>query len=271
MQIYAFIGPSGTGKSHRAQMVANRYNIDYIIDDALLINNSKVIAGLSAKTKNTKIASVKSALFLDEERQKEMKRALKENNVEKLLILGTSDDMIDRIIENLALPKVDQKIYIQDVATKEEMEQARNIRLNEGKHVVPVPTLEVKEQFSGYFIDAFKTLFVKDKEQVEVSEKSIIRPTFSYLGKYVISEVALKSMIAYISLKVEEISRVNRIQIEKIDSGINVVIDVTIIYGHRIPVVVNKMIILVKQEMEKYTGITMINLKVNVKDIDIKK
>ena len=29
MKIVAFVGPSGTGKSHRAQMVAREKNIDY--------------------------------------------------------------------------------------------------------------------------------------------------------------------------------------------------------------------------------------------------
>ena len=31
MRVYAFVGPSGTGKSYRAQMVAGENNIEYII------------------------------------------------------------------------------------------------------------------------------------------------------------------------------------------------------------------------------------------------
>lgn len=33
IKVYAFVGPSGTGKSYRAQMVAGEKNINYIIDD----------------------------------------------------------------------------------------------------------------------------------------------------------------------------------------------------------------------------------------------
>ena len=33
INVYAFVGPSGTGKSYRAQMVASEKNINYIIDD----------------------------------------------------------------------------------------------------------------------------------------------------------------------------------------------------------------------------------------------
>ena len=43
IKVYAFVGPSGTGKSYRAQMVANENNIHYIIDDGLFINDSFVL------------------------------------------------------------------------------------------------------------------------------------------------------------------------------------------------------------------------------------
>ena len=50
IKVYAFVGPSGTGKSYRAQMVAGEKDIHFIIDDGLLINDNKVIAGESAIT-----------------------------------------------------------------------------------------------------------------------------------------------------------------------------------------------------------------------------
>ena len=43
IKVYAFVGPSGTGKSYRAQMVAGEYDIHYIIDDGLLIKDNEVI------------------------------------------------------------------------------------------------------------------------------------------------------------------------------------------------------------------------------------
>ena len=59
MQVYAFVGKTGTGKSYNAQSVAKENDIHYIIDDAILIKNTKVIAGKSAKTEANFIASVK--------------------------------------------------------------------------------------------------------------------------------------------------------------------------------------------------------------------
>ena len=76
-RVYAFVGPSGTGKSYRAQMVANENGISYIIDDGLLIKENNVIAGTSAKKAPTKIETVKRAIFVNEQEKQEMKKAIK--------------------------------------------------------------------------------------------------------------------------------------------------------------------------------------------------
>ncbi len=44
IKVYAFVGPSGTGKSYRAQMVASEHDIHFIIDDGLLIKDNEVVA-----------------------------------------------------------------------------------------------------------------------------------------------------------------------------------------------------------------------------------
>ena len=76
VRVYAFVGPSGTGKSYRAQMVAVENNINFIIDDGLFIKDNEVIAGESAKKAPTKIETVKKALFLEKEQRKEIRKAI---------------------------------------------------------------------------------------------------------------------------------------------------------------------------------------------------
>ena len=85
-KVYAFVGPSGTGKSYRAQMVASEKEINFIIDDGLLIKGNEVIAGLSAKKAPTKIETVKKAIFIDKEDRNEMREALKKIKPESILI-----------------------------------------------------------------------------------------------------------------------------------------------------------------------------------------
>ena len=49
MKVFALVGKSGTGKSHQSMRVARENNINYIIDDGLLISDNKILAGKSAK------------------------------------------------------------------------------------------------------------------------------------------------------------------------------------------------------------------------------
>ena len=63
MDVIALVGPSGTGKSHRALIVAHEHKADAIIDDGILIKDGKIIAGSSAKRESSKIMAVRRAIF----------------------------------------------------------------------------------------------------------------------------------------------------------------------------------------------------------------
>ena len=235
IKVYACVGPSGTGKSYRAQMVASEYNIRYIIDDGLLIKDNEVIAGVSAKKAPTKIETVKGALFLNQEKAEEIKKAFRKYKPESLLILGTSDGMIEKIRTNLELPELEKTIYITDVATEQEMEEAKRMRMVEGKHVIPVPTFEIKKDFSGYILDPLQIFKSKGKDaKPYISEKSIIRPTFSYLGNYTISDGVLKDIIAHLAASVDAIYKINRTRIEKTQTGVKIYIEIILVYGFNI-------------------------------------
>ena len=269
IKVYAFVGPSGTGKSYRAQMVANENEIRYIIDDGLLIKDNEVIAGESAKKAPTKIETVKGALFLDEKKAEEIKKAFRKYKPDKLLILGTSDSMIAKIRENLGLPELEKTVYITDVATEQEMEEARRMRQDEGKHVIPVPTFEIKKDFSGYILDPLQVFKSKGRNQKPyISEKSIIRPTFSYLGNYTISDGVLKDIIAHLAGKVDAIDKVLKSRIEKNPEGVNIYIEVVVVYGFNILDALQLFKKKCVREIENLTAMNVGNVEIVAKGIE---
>ena len=224
IRVLAFVGPSGTGKSYRAQMVAGENNISYIIDDGLLVNENEVVAGESAKKAPTKIETVKHAIFIDEKERKKMIKAIKKYKPDSILILGTSDGMVQKIAKNLGLPDIEKTIYIQDVATENEMETARNIRVTQGKHVIPVPTFEIKKDFSGYILDPLQIFKSKGSgKKPYISEKSIIRPTFSYLGNFTISDTVFRQIIEYLAKKTDAISKILKTRVENYGEGPSII------------------------------------------------
>ena len=268
MKVYAFVGPSGTGKSYRAQMVASANDIHYIIDDGLLINENEVLAGTSAKKAPTKIETVKHALFIEEKEQSEMRKALKKYKPDSLLILGTSDKMIAKIRESLNLPELAKTIYINEVATEEEMEKARNIRVTQGKHVIPVPTFEIKKDFSGYILDPLQIFRSKGKgENPYLSEKSIIRPTFSYMGNFTISDSVFRQIAEKMAKKMPEIYEVNRTRVENYGDGISIYMEITLNYGNNIIEVLKKFKAKLKKEIEKQTAMNVLKVDLVAKGL----
>ncbi len=268
IKVYAFVGPSGTGKSYRAQMVASEKNINYIIDDGLLIKDNEVIAGESAKKAPTKIETVKKALFYRDEERQEIVKALKKYKPESILILGTSDGMVKKIAENLGLPEISETIYITDVATKQEMETARRIRVTEGKHVIPVPTFEIKKDFSGYLLDPLQIFKSKGKGQKPyISEKSIIRPTFSYMGKFTISDTVFRQILDYLVSKTKGIYKIQKTRVENYGEGVSLYIEVTVVYGFNVVQDIKDFKEKAKKEIEKLTAMNVVKLEVVAKNI----
>lgn len=272
IKTYAFVGPSGTGKSYRAQMVASERNINYIIDDGLLIKENEVIAGISAKKAATKIETVKKALFNNPQEADEIKKAFRKYRPESILILGTSDNMIKKIRENLGLPELTETIYISDVATEEEMQEAKRIRQTQGKHVIPVPTFEIKKDFSGFILDPLQIFKSKGKDNKPyISEKSIIRPTFSYLGKFVISDTVFRQIIEYLVIKTEGLYKATRVRIDKIgeNEGVSVYIEVVVEYGFNIVETLKDFKKKCKREIENLTAMNVENVDITAKGIHV--
>lgn len=268
IKVYAFVGPSGTGKSYRAQMVAGEKDVHFIIDDGLLIYDNQVIAGSSAKKASTKIETVKKALFINESESNAIKKALNKYKAKNILILGTSDGMVEKIAQNLGLPKISETVYITDVATEQEMETARKIRVTEGKHVIPVPTFEIKKDFSGYLLDPLQIFKSKGNGQKPyISEKSIIRPTFSYLGNFTISDNVFRQIAEHVANKLEEIHRVLKTRVDNSAEGPIIYMEVEIVYGYNVV----ESLKLFKQkairEIENLTAMNVVKMDVVAKSV----
>ena len=268
MKVYAFVGPSGTGKSYRAQMVASEKEINFIIDDGLLIKDNEVVAGVSAKKAPTKIETVKHALFYNEEEKNPIQQALKKYKPSKILILGTSDGMVQKIAANLGLPEVSEITYITDVATEEEIQTARNMRVTQGKHVIPVPTFELKKDFSGYLLDPLQIFKSKGAgKKPYISEKTIIRPTFSYLGKFTISDTVFRQIMEYLAEKMPAIHKVIRTRATSTEAGPTIYMEVTVTYGYNMQECLKEFKEKARKEIENLTAMNVVSLEVVAKSI----
>lgn len=272
LEIIAFVGPSGTGKSHRAIEVAFANKCNGIIDDGILIQGTKILAGFSAKNENNRIQAVKRAIFTNDEHVTEVKSALQHSSIKRLLIVGTSDHMISKICSRLGLNVPIKTIYIHQVATKSEIKHAKYSRLQEGKHIVPVPSVELKSHFTGYFADLPYNLFSKDKKNID-NERSIVRPNFSFYGKLLIADAVIKDIITIILKKNPNIYKITDIRIRRrsdSSKGIVILIEIILFYGVEIFKVVKLSQNKIKEKIERATGMQVKNVNIFVRSLTIK-
>lgn len=274
MEVVAFVGPSGTGKSHRAIGVAFDNKCDAIIDDGLLIKGTKILAGTSAKNEDNRIQAVKRAIFTDDEHAKVVREALAQSNIKRLLIIATSDNMINKIIGRLGLDKPVKTVYISQIATKAEIKKARYSRLHDGKHIVPVPSVELKPHFTGYFADLPYNIFSKHRRQEKNADRSIVRPAFSFYGKLLIADSAIEDIINIIATKMDGVERITDLRVRRRSDnskGIVIYVEVVLYYGEKLFVVTRQLQAKIKKKVEYMTAMQVKNVNVSIRSLALRK
>ena len=276
LTVFALVGESGTGKSFRAKLLAQKHGIDAIIDDGLLIQNDKILAGRTAKHEKTYMGAVRIALFDDKQHRDQVAKALQTNKIKKLLIIGTSEKMAQKITSRLQIPLPSKIIKIEDIANREEIEKAIRSRQIEGKHVIPVPAIEVKKSYSQIFHDSIKDLAVKSsfkflKKKQSVLEKSIVTPEFSKKGRIEISEAALSQMAMHCVSEFSPEIRIKKLSIKTDSRGYRLIVTIDVPFGRQLTGEIHSLQQYVIENIEKYTGIRIEEVSIIIDKITVNK
>jgi hypothetical protein len=268
IEVIALIGPSGTGKSHHAMTVAQEKSCDAIIDDGLLISGSRIVAGRSAKREETKTAAIRRAIFSAAGHALEVREGLMAIAPRRVLILGTSQTMVDRIISRLGLSMPLEHLHITDFATGEEIDRALWHRKQEGKHVIPAPAFEVKKTFSGYLVDPIR-VFTRSRERYAVPERSVVRPTYSYFGRFYIYDSVVMQIAQRVALEVPGVKRVLKTLVLTVSDGATLDVELVLERGVKVFHVMAAVQRRLKDRVEYLTGIYLQRVDVSTKKIGL--
>lgn len=271
IKVYALVGKSGTGKSFRARLIMEKYGIDLMIDDGLLIRDQRILAGKSAKREKNRVTALKRAIFEYLKDAHEMKDTLEKEKFKSILLIGISEKMIARIVERLYIPYPDQIIYIEDVATEEEIIRARESRRLDGKHIIPVPVIEVKQDPSHRILDSIK-IFLQNHPilfwKKQIAEKTIVQPQYSHRGNLSISEAALSQMIQHcIEEYTENDVSIKKMIFDKTRNGYNVELKLSFPLHFNIPGTLTGMQEYIIKNIEAFSGIHIETLDLTVEQI----
>lgn len=273
VKIFALVGPSGTGKSYHAKLLSKKLGADLIIDDGLLIQGDTILAGHSAKREKSYLGAVKCAIFNEKSHRDEIMQCLAGQEFKKILILGTSEKMVNKIAERLKLPQPQKIIKIEEIASPEEIEKAQRSRLIEGKHVIPAPSMEVQKKYPQIFHDRVKIFFKRRPgpqggKPDSVVEKSVVRPEFSKNHKKItISEAELCKMTAKC---VEEFDRdiaIKKLSVKADSSGCKIMILADLPFETQLITKIYQMQEWIIDNIEKKTGIMIEDVNIVIDKI----
>lgn len=272
MRVYTLSGKSGTGKSYQALDLCEKYGIEAIIDDGLLINGGRIIAGKSAKRQATTIRAIKTALFKEDNHKNEVVRALKTNNIESVLVLGTSEKMVDLIMGRLELPEPEKRIQIESITTPEERVIAEVHRHDLGEHIIPAPTMEIKKDFSGYFLHPlkrFKDLYPDGRwgSRKKPAERSVVRPSYSYLGRYILSDKTIRDIIYIAAGSIEALDSVSDAYVQIKSQGVIIEAGIIVKYGFSILKAAEELQKKVAEEVDLMTSLNILSVDIEVEGL----
>jgi uncharacterized alkaline shock family protein YloU/adenylate kinase family enzyme len=265
------VGKSGTGKSYQAGELCSRYGIDAIIDDGLFIVQGRILAGVSAKRQNTKVRAIKTALFTDEAHRKSVIAQIRRTRPGSILVIGTSDRMVGIIAKRLGLPRPEVRFDIEDLTTAEERASAYRQRHDLGKHVIPAPTFQIRKDFSGYFYHPIRSLRgmadTRKSQSAAVWDRSVVRPNYSYLGAFTISDKAIRDIVGACSGMIDEVAEVPLILVHTHREGAVVELGVVMRYGRQIVDAARKLQLMAAARIEDMTSINVIAVDVEIQGL----
>ncbi|MGB9803533.1 Asp23/Gls24 family envelope stress response protein [Desulfofundulus sp.] len=271
MEVFALVGPSGTGKSFRAIATAHEFGAELIIDDGLLIKGNRILGGVSAKRQSTRIGAIKVALFMDEEHVRQARAVLEKEKPSRVLVLGTSVGMVEKIAERLGLPQVSRIISIEEIASPREIRQALTMRTRYSKHVIPAPTVEVKKRFPDMIADSLRIFTGRKGSHGKRSwlEQSVVRPTFTCYGKLTITTSALVSIISRVTEEVPGVKSAGRVNVQRDEDGVIIEVQPVLYYGFVLNRVGREIQQAVKIQVEEMTGLVVKYVNILIKELFI--
>jgi uncharacterized alkaline shock family protein YloU len=271
MKVYSLVGKSGTGKSYRAGALCSRYGIDGLIDDGLFIMGGRILAGISAKRQDTKYRAIKTALFTENAHMKSVAGRIRAAAPVSVLVIGTSDRMVNIITDRLGLPRPEVRFDIEDITTPDERDVAHRQRHELGKHVIPAPTFQIRKDFSGYFYHPIRTLLgmADTRAAGPLWDHSVVRPTYSYLGDFTISDRAVRDIVRSVAGGIDGISEAPLILVHPHREGAVIEIGVVVRYGRPVLDAARRLQSLAADGIEEMTSINVIAVDVEIQRLEM--
>ncbi len=136
----------------------------------------------------------------------------------------------------------------------------------EGKHVIPVPALEIKRNYPSIFYDSVR-VFLKRSFGVgatspKLYEKSVVRPEYGKRGRVAISEAALSQMVVHCVNEFDPNVRIMRLAIRNDTQGYRITVMLEVPFGTRLASKIYALQEYIVDSIENFTGILVAEVNI---------
>ena len=154
----------------------------------------------------------------------------------------------------------------EEITTEEERETARQQRDKLGKHVIPAPALQLKHNFAGYFMDPLRLL--RGKDQGAAAERTVVRPTYSYMGEYYVSEHVMDDIVRCVAAAMPAIGRVVYVSHGALPEAYDLLVVIRMRGGYPLWETAGVFQTAVKDAVELMTAFNVVRVDVEVRDLE---
>ena len=157
-------------------------------------------------------------------------------------------------------------IKIEDIATKAEIEKAMQSRQVEGKHVIPVPALEIRRNYPSIFYDSVRVFlrrsFGTGVSLPKIYEKAVVRPEYTKRGRVAISEAALSQMVVHCVDEYDPAVKVKRLAIRDDTQGYRITVVLEVPFGTKLASNAHALQEFIVDNIERFTGILVAEVNI---------
>ena len=136
----------------------------------------------------------------------------------------------------------------------------------EGKHVIPIPALEIRRNYPSIFYDSVRVFLKKSfgagASLPKIYEKSVVRPEYAKRGRVSISEAALSQMVVHCVDEYDPSLRVKRLAIRDDSQGYRITVVLEVPYGTRLASNAHQLQEYIVDNIERFTGILIAEVNI---------
>jgi hypothetical protein len=198
-----------------------------------------------------------------------VRQALARQRFRRILLIGTSVEMVLKIARRLGLRRPNRIIRIEDIANRGEIAAAGKAREVGGRHTIPVPSVEVGRSHSRLIVDA---VHVAMGPRLGLGrprrgfEKTIVRPEYAG-GKVSVSRTAIRQMVQHCVAEHDASVTVRRITVSTDRGGLGLELVVSVPYGTQIGGNLHELRSYIKNNIERYTGVFLRHVSITVAQV----